>query len=160
MVPPNWEHPKNASRVYYIPLHDGYVKAALAWEEGKVQWEKGFRLNCQGDAFIRKNAQHEEYSWEEWHGERPQKEDYMPDFPAEQRTHLQMYEDTSEGTPISPVCETAEELASWLADNHASAFGNRTASYDDWIATIKNGSAVSMVISSAGIQSGVEAAEK
>lgn len=84
--------------------------------------------------------------------------DVMPDWPEAERTHLQMYETCSEGTPISPVCATAEELARWLADNGASAFGNRTATYEQWLATIRRGSAVSAVFTpSTGFRSGVEA---
>lgn len=43
----------------------------------------------------------------------------MPRWSAKKRTHLQMYETCSEGTPISPVMATAEELAHWLADKLA-----------------------------------------
>jgi len=35
----------------------------------------------------------------------------------------QMWEDTSEGSPISPVFKTAEELAQWLEDNGAPKSG-------------------------------------
>ena len=45
--------------------------------------------------------------------------------PIEERTHYQMYETCTEGTPISPVMETPENLARWLADNGASAFGGQ-----------------------------------
>jgi len=56
-----------------------------------------------------------------------------------------MYENTSEGTPISPPFETPEELARWLADNNASAFGGMTATYEQWLATCKGLYAPSMV---------------
>lgn len=85
----------------------------------------------------------------------------MPDWPESERTHLQMYEDTTEGTPISPVMKTAEELARWLADNNASSFGDHTATYDQWLTMIKRGFAVSACISpSRGLVSGVEAISK
>lgn len=71
--------------------------------------------------------------YEQWAGQRPHKDDYMPNWLAEQRTHLMMYEDTSEGTPISPAFATPEELARWLADNGASIFGNSTATYERWL---------------------------
>lgn len=63
----------------------------------------------------------------------------MPQWPKEERTHYQMYEDTSEGTPISPVMESPEALARWLVDNNASAFANRTASYEEWLHVCKGG---------------------
>jgi hypothetical protein len=93
----------------------------------------------------------------EWCG-CPDKDDYMPDWPAEQRTHLMMYEDTSEGTPISPAFATPEELARWLADTNASAFGREGASYEAWLRIARGGWAPSMVFTpQAGLQSGVSA---
>jgi uncharacterized membrane-anchored protein len=79
----------------------------------------------------------------------------MPDWLASQRTHLMMYETTSEGTPLSPAFATAEELAAWLADNGASAFAGQTATYEQWLATCRSGSAPSMVLDVGGMQSGV-----
>jgi len=45
----------------------------------------------------------------------------------------QMWENTSEGSPISPVFSTPELLARWLADTNASAFGEMGATYDEWL---------------------------
>ena len=63
-------------------------------------------------------------------------EAFTPDWPDSERTHWQMYEQTSEGTPISPVMESPEALARWLVDNNASACGPLTATYEQWMATI------------------------
>jgi hypothetical protein len=49
---------------------------------------------------------------------------------------FQMWETVSEGSPISPVFKTPEELAKWLADNGASAFGSETATYEQWLKMI------------------------
>lgn len=54
-----------------------------------------------------------------------------------ERYGWQMWENTSEGSPISPVCESPEALARWLVDNEASAFGSMTASYDHWLGMIR-----------------------
>ncbi len=43
----------------------------------------------------------------------------------------QLWETTSEGSPISPVCRTSEELAVWCAE-HASLFGHIRSSVEDW----------------------------
>lgn len=59
----------------------------------------------------------ERYTFEEWDGEKRLPEDYRPDWPKEEITHFQMYEDVTEGTPVSPVFATREELARWLANN-------------------------------------------
>jgi hypothetical protein len=95
----------------------------------------------------------------EYEGNPPNQDEYMPSWPEEQRTHWMMYEDVSEGTPISPAFETPEELARWLADTGASALGGDTATYDQWLATIRAGSAVSMVVNNGVIISGVAAME-
>lgn len=70
----------------------------------------------------------------------------------------QMWETTSEGSPISPVCESPEALARWLVDNKASAFGGDGATYDQWLNMINAGWAPSAVgIPGTGLISGVAA---
>ena len=49
----------------------------------------------------------------------------------------QMYETCTEGTPISPVCATAEECARYCAEHEVSAFGDMTASYEWWLGVIQ-----------------------
>ena len=69
----------------------------------------------------------------------------------------QMWETVSEGSPISPVCDTPEDLARWLADNNASSFGPMTATYEQWLTMIGQGSTVSAMYSpQTGLVSGVE----
>lgn len=68
----------------------------------------------------------------------------------------QMWETTSEGSPISPVFGTPEELARWLADTGASAFGNLTSTYDQWLKMIKDSWAPSAVSCGDKMCSGVE----
>jgi len=70
----------------------------------------------------------------------------------------QLWETTSEGSPISPVFKTPEELAQWLFDIKASAFGSCTATYEHWLNFIKGpGWAPSAIMSKGTIRSGVEA---
>ena len=69
----------------------------------------------------------------------------------------QMWEDTSEGSPISPVFKTPENLARWLADNGASAMGSQTATYEQWLKMIGVGSSPSGAIIGGKIMTGVEA---
>lgn len=59
-------------------------------------------------------------------------------------------------SPISPVFRTPEELARWLADTGASAFGTLTSTYDQWLKMIKSGQAPSAVFCGDKIYSGVE----
>lgn len=140
MVPPDWQHPKNAKRSY-IPLMKGPFSKALAeWDEENERWAKGEVLDYstwpkQRTFKPKEKSALECESYAEWAGERPVQGDYMPEFEPGTATMLMMYEDTSEGTPISPAFATPEELARWLADNNASAFGGMTATYEQWLAT-------------------------
>jgi hypothetical protein len=68
----------------------------------------------------------------------------------------QMWETVSEGSPISPVFDTAEKLARWLADTGASSFGPMKATYEQWLAMILEGWAPSACGDKNGLQSGVE----
>jgi len=151
-VPENWVHPKENGRL--VPLYGrSYEEEAKEWDIGESKWKEGLIEDFNGGWKLNDTN----FSYEEWVGSRPLEEDYMPDWPEEERTHLMMYEDTSEGTPISPAFETPEALATWLADSGASSNGSSTATYEQWLSTIKRGSAPSMVLSSKGLQSGVEA---
>jgi len=77
-------------------------------------------------------------------------------IPKRKKMGIAMYETCSQGTPISPVKETAEELARWLADNGAPAFADEPATYEQWLAMIGKGYAPSMVMDANGMRSGVE----
>lgn len=154
-VPKDWQHPQHEGGKY-IPLMDNFHKRLSEWNEGNEMWAKGFRDDFNGGWKPREDDE-KNMTYEEWTGPRPEADEYMPDWPESERTHIQMYEDCSEGTPISPVMEKPEELARWLADNNASAFGSMTASYEQWLATIKRGFAFSMVIEDNKIRSGVDA---
>ncbi|MEY5098408.1 MAG: hypothetical protein RJA36_1127 [Pseudomonadota bacterium] len=140
-VPTDWQHPKHwtgglrGPEERYKPLFPGerYQPAVDEWDDECAKWKAGWRPDhCD-------SAEHRAMCYEQWAGQRPHRDDYMPNWPAEQRTHLMMYEDTSEGTPISPAFETPEELARWLADNNASAFGSDTASYEAWLRVARGG---------------------
>ena len=71
-----------------------------------------------------------------------------------------MYENTSEGTPISPAFETPEALARWLADTGASSFAGMTATYERWLNGARGGYAPSMVMAGGHLMSGVESSVK
>ena len=71
----------------------------------------------------------------------------------------QMWESVSEGSPISPVLASPEELARWLADNGASTFADETTDYEHWLAMIREGSSMGtfVMIPGRGLVSGVDA---
>ncbi len=158
MVPPGWEHPKDTDG-RHIPLLDSMPRAAMqrqvaSWYEQRDLWEHGKHPDQRSDLAAQTRT------FTEWHGAPPNPDEHMPCWEPQERTHFQMYETCSEGTPISPVCESAEELARWLVDNNASAFAGETASYDAWLATIKRGWAPSALLIGGKMQSGVEALKK
>lgn len=158
MVPPGWQHPKD-DKGRWIPLHSrDWLAEQAEWDEEFAQWKLGFVRSYASDGpkYEPRGADVTKVRYCDYAGRRPHEEDYMPEWPASERTHLMMYETCTEGTPISPSFATPEELARWLADNGASAFGYETATYEQWLATCRRGWAVSAVITSAGIVSGVE----
>ena len=157
MVPADWQHPKN-EHGRYVPLRSGgFADADARWNEGYAKWQEGLVRTFGDDDWKPIDPQYLNMRFSDWDCARPSPDDYMPDWPVEQRTHFMMYEDTSEGTPISPAFATAEELARWLADNGASAFGDMTATYDQWLNTIQRGWAISAVRVNGQFISGVEA---
>ncbi len=121
-VPPDWEHPKN-ERGAYQPMYDRTLKDE-----------------------IEELIKHGEYNEKN----PPSPDYYLPEWPEGSATHYQMYETTSEGTPISPVFATPEELARWLADTGASSFADMTATYEEWLRVCKGNSAPSAAIGSDG----------
>ena len=141
-VPPDWQHPKRTElrlrlgrgmtyEEEYHPMHDeSYTEAATRWLADLAAFEAK-------DSPDKARAMEEgiQFFWD-WDGMPPDKAYYFPEWPPESRTHYQMYETTSEGTPISPVMAGPEELARWLADNKASAFGGMTATYEQWLKMI------------------------
>ena len=54
----------------------------------------------------------------------PEPEWYRPSWTDDERTHFQAYETVSEGTPVSPVFATAEELVEFLV-NEGEWFSDR-----------------------------------
>lgn len=182
MVPADWNHPRNERGSFIPMLNASYNEAVKQWNDVYLpEWLEGLRLwteerkvkdyngNLVGiDAMLaearakapewRPVPADPDYHW--WAGDKPKEPDpadYMPDWPDELRTHFMMYEDTSEGTPISPAFATAEALARWLADTGASAFAGQTATYEQWLATIKRGFAHSATLSGGRLVSGVAA---
>lgn len=136
-VAPNWEHPKDLLG-HYIPKHDRSFEAAAAeWKAGYAAWERGEHYNGAGDF----NGEF----WE-WDGGPPDREAHMPNWTDAERTHFQMYEDTTEGTPVSPVFDSIDKVARWCADNGASVFGSTTATYERWLQICKDSSASLLVL--------------
>jgi hypothetical protein len=67
----------------------------------------------------------------------------------------QVWETVSEGSPISPVFATPEELAAWMSENGTGLDAGK--SKETWLAFIHRGWAPSLVMDSRGVRSGVDA---
>lgn len=155
-VPADWIHPVYTRDTapserqvgWPVPLFEGkdLDEEIAEWDEGERKWAEGLRPDYDAHGkqiWIEPGGEPLQYrgkddTWEEWGGSRPDPADYMPNWPDAERTHIAMYEDTTEGTPISPVFKTGEALAHWLADNNASSFGDHTATYESWLSWIRD----------------------
>lgn len=132
-VAANWQHPKN-EKGNYIPLLDGNFTERLAkWEEGNKQWENGFVDDWNG-GWKPKEEKYKDMPFGEWDGEKPLKEDYMPEWTEAEKTHIQLYENTTEGTPISDVykADDLEKLCEHAAEN-CSTFADFKATKEEWM---------------------------
>ena len=136
-VAANWQHPKDENG-NYVPLLDGKFSEKVAeWEEGKKQWDLGFRENWfpkEGEPKWKPKTKDEQnMTWEEWTSDKPIIEDYMPEWEDKELTHIQLYENTTEGTPISPVFleSEIEKLCAYAAEN-CSTFADYKATKEEW----------------------------
>mgnify|MGYP006921294662 CR=1 FL=1 len=154
MVPKHWQHPRDEKGNYIPLLGDSYSERLAEWQEAFKRWHLGFKKDWINGGWEPKEPDDTGF-YSDYIGECPEINQYMPEWPENLKTHFQMYENTSEGTPISPVMETPEKLARWLADTKASAFAGETASYEDWLATIRRGWAMSGIAINGNLTSGV-----
>lgn len=107
-----WEHPKDEDGEYIPLLDESYDQALHNYTEDCAEWNSKGR----SEAFKKYG---EDYSFEEWRGEMPTEDCYRPHWEESDRTCIQMYETVTEGTPVSPVFSTPQELIDYLV-----AFGD------------------------------------
>lgn len=97
----------------------------IEYHSEKEGWDSSCP-HCHGEGRLFLNDEikrlHEEFTWVE----PPTGEGY------------QMWEDTSEGSPITPVFRTAEELAEYCEREGVSWFGSSTASKEAWLRVIND----------------------
>lgn len=75
---------------------------------------------------------------------------YRPRWRERTRTHYQLYETVSEGTPISPVCSSIEQLADWCAVQTGKPVwvGTEGMTRDEWLRFFSRGGWAPSAISS------------
>lgn len=119
-VAPDWEHPvSRRDGSGYQPLHDGMLFQKQydqwkhweqLWEQGQIETERNGRTVNEpipDDAFAAGIAV--------YYGQCPDPKDYSPQWTPEQATAWQVYEEVSEGTPISCVYPSLDMMAETIA---------------------------------------------
>lgn len=146
-VPKDWEHPKRMGG-RYTPLSQGdYVADAREWLKDCISWADGTHDLLQKDPTLKADAEF----WWDFECTPPAKDNYMPTWPESKKTCYQIYENVSEGTPVSPVFETSEELINWLLGQGFSEAAARK--------FLEFGYAPSFVVQNGRMMTGIEAAE-
>jgi hypothetical protein len=173
-VPAGWQHPrqkcthspwaggcseaKGSDGTCYKPLMDRFRQHLADWNERNAKWQEGLNQEYDYSAkpwivkWVPKPAD-APLAFTDWDGAQPSQDDYTPDWPEGERTHFQMYETVSEGTPVSPVMESPEALALWLAEN-GDGWGD-SATYEQWLRVCRGGRAPSLVIANGVVSNGV-----
>ena len=114
-VAPDWQHPVDAQG-HYRPLLQDYAGAREEFAESVEEL---------GRAAATKD----------WGGPLRAR-DYMPVWDMDEATHWQLYEDVSEGTPLSPPLPSKRTLALWL-EEHEVVWHDQTWTAAQWYATIE-----------------------
>lgn len=100
-VPPMWEHPRDY-RGNFTPMFDE------RFEDAVTKWKIDFSL-----FYANGKDKEEKCEFWEWDGGPPEKNMYRS-YTDEEATWYQIFETVSEGTPVTPPCETKEELVTYL----------------------------------------------
>lgn len=106
-VPPNWEHPRDRFGNYKPIFDQDYETAAQEWMQALLDFE----ADKNGEK-TKATERGIKFYWD-WDGMPPDLDYYRPKWEQE-ATHYQIYEDVSEGTPISPVFASLGEMKEWI----------------------------------------------
>jgi hypothetical protein len=111
-VPLDWRHPRKNGQ--FIPLYDQSVQDA--WDEWIKEYTKWFEG---GKPWIDTTREYfEPYrKFCEWENPPPNPKYYRPAWKPEIAIGFQLYENISEGTPVSPIFETEKALNEWMEKN-------------------------------------------
>ena len=113
--------------IYYQDAVDEWINNHNLWLKGEHPDQK----ECESAKDYKFYAQ--------WNGDCPDVERYWTrKFKKEELTHIQLYETTSEGTPISPIfhINDFEKLCEYAAQN-CTAFGDYKVSKERWMDILK-----------------------
>jgi hypothetical protein len=145
-VPADWQHPRQRCRhspwgggcdeakahggECYKPLYDQpFREHAREWMDDCLAWDNGTHEDLQSDAALKEQYP---FYWM-WNGGPPDESYYRPEWPEGSATHYQIYETVSEGTPVSPVFASLEELANWLVSQGTSRAAADAFAHSGWV---------------------------
>ena len=118
-VPPDWKHPTvkarwpSTSSGFQPLLDNGFSEAMNKWTDAWRKWNAGEDPDrAQYEAKVGHPV-----AYHEWNGGPPDPAYYRPEWPEASRTAYQVYETVSEGTPVSPVFPTRDEMIHWLVND-------------------------------------------
>lgn len=114
-VPKGWEHPKNdkgrfrpAYDKFYIDALEEWIKEHRLWQDGKHP-----------DQIETPESTGRYLYYSQWSGNPPKIEDYLHQkWTEEEAVCFQVYENVTEGTPVSPVFDSLQEVESWLIGSY------------------------------------------
>ena len=113
MVPPNWSHPRiihqNGEEGFQPILNRSFEEVASKWEQECRKWEAGERPD-----YCPEECKSMRYS--DWAGDRPNPKYYRP-WKEEEATWYQLWENVSDGTPVTPPFPTKGQLIEYLVEN-------------------------------------------
>jgi hypothetical protein len=106
------------------------------WLQQHNQWLDGTHKDL-----IEEPGLKEEYPFYAMYGGNPPDVEYYQTkkYSEDELTHIQLYQTTSEGTPISPVfkADELEKLCEYAAEN-CNTFANYKATKEEWIKMLSN----------------------
>ena len=137
-VPANWEHPKQDNGQYQPMFNTYYGDAINQWIIEHLQWEEGTHPDLIDNPDLKKDCPF----FAMWTDNPPRVNYYQSrKYTPEELTHIQLYETTTEGTPISPVfrADKFEELCEYAAKN-ATTFSNfnAKATKEEWMEKLRH----------------------
>lgn len=134
-VPKGWSHPRDNSGHYIPLLGQSFGDRLGQWEKGKTKWDQGLR-----EDYSSREGEELSMTYEQWSGEKPMESDFMPQWPESEKTHIQLYETTSEGTPVSPVypAENIDALCEYAA-KYVSTFADMKTTKENWKKMLSDG---------------------
>lgn len=139
-VPLDWDHPRKSNGQYQPMLDRTFEEAVADWEADAPNY-----------ATLAEHLRDEPP---------PDPEYYRPEWPVGASLGWQMYESVSEGTPVSPVFASDEELVEWLTHPQPVGIGGEPIAMSREAARrfVDSGYAPSMVYTRAtGFITGLEA---